>query len=1005
MLSLGMPYAAIGLDRFLSGPLAQGWLLAQTRVFYQWSRAEQLDQWWHWPLIALVIAAVVAYVVWWYRRDAQEQLRPVGWALLALRLAAIAGLVLYFFQLDKRSEQRVTRNSRVAILVDTSLSMTLPGTPSASGLASNITRAEEAARLVADSPALAELAAQHDVTVYRFDQVARPQQVASLLRTGGLGAGDPEALPGATFAGTETSGLAAGQASTRFELAMLQRSRWLMVAACILGALAIAMTAISLGSQVTGARQWVGGAWALLSGSLLTLLALLVLAAAILPASNYPLYALLMEPERALREYRADSDDFDGDGVGGQLPRVTAASLGGPTETPATANAGEAGHANSGNAENDASSSGTRLPTDWREALAPSGIETRMGDAIKSILERERGSPLAAIVVVTDGRNNAGLDPRSLVLAAQNARVPLMMIGVGSDVSPPNVKLVEVDAPKRVYPGDKFVLSALVQGTGFDGQSVTVQVSSGPRQSDPATYQIEAEQQLPLGSDDQLVSAKFELDPKAVGEWGYLVKVLPLSGDADETDNQGQATVAVIERKNRVLIFAGGPTREYQFARNLLYRDRDVESHVLLQTGRTGISQEAQEILEEFPADRTALAQYDAVLAFDADWTKLSDSQVQALEQWVAEQAGGLMIVAGSVETPKWLARSAGGERANILRALSPVRLEQRGSRLLAAGRTEAEKAWPLKLTTDGLQADFLWLSDDPQTSNRLWETFEGVYGFHAAYELKPGAKALALFSDPTTAVDGNLPIYLASQFYGAGRVVYQGGGEMWRIRELGDLYFDRYYTKLVRWISQGRLMLDSDRGVLLVDREQALLGDQVAVRAVLKDQRFQPLIQSEVVARLLDPRKRNMPLVLRPLPDGSQPGVYTGQFPAQAAGEYTIQLQLGGLASEEVLSASVKARVPAVEMQRAERNDELLAALAIQTGGRYMPGVAAALAPADSGQQTALAAAIVPQDQTTYLPGVPDRRFQLRWLGWLMGLIAGCLSLEWLARRLHRLA
>ncbi len=122
-----------------------------------------------------------------------------------------------------------------------------------------------------------------------------------------------------------------------------------------------------------------------------------------------------------------------------------------------------------------------------------------------------------------------------------------------------------------------------------------------------------------------------------------------------------------------------------------------------------------------------------------------------------------------------------------------------------------------------------------------------------------------------------------------------------------------------------------------------------------------------------------------------------------QVAGDYTIQLELDGLGSGQILQASVKSRVPAVEMQSAERNDALLAPLAAQTGGRYFKGAASAVESA--GSTSALTGAITRQDQVSYLPGVPNRAFQLRWLGWLMGLIAGCLTVEWFARRLHRLA
>ncbi len=929
--------------------------IAQTRVSYQWARLEELDQWWHWGLIAFVCSAVLVYVLLWYRKDAVEQQRSLSWALVLLRVAALLGILLYFFQFDRRTEQRVVRDSRVAVLVDTSLSMTLPAEPSDSGVASQNTRAEEVAQWLSRSEFLKELSRLHEFVVYRFDQTARPTPVAAMAKS------------------STTQDVIESDVTQSDVLAV---GRQIMLAAIIVGAVALILILISLGKQIVLAQGSAQGGWLLLIGSLLAMVAMGLTAWAIIPTTRYPIASLLgadVPPLQVVSEEPVASDK----------PAESAEQL--------------------------------AIPNDWLSALQPSGIETRLGDAIKSILDRELGNPLAGIVVLTDGRNNAGLDPKSVIASARNARVPLYIVGLGSERSPPNLRVLEVDVPQRLYPGDKFSLSAIVGASGFAGKTASLQVLAGPNGADPNTFTIENEEQVFLPDNESVVTTRFELEPKAVGKWQYLVKIIPLADDADQRDNTSIANVEVIERKNRVLIFAGGPAREYQFVRNLLYRDRDVESHVLLQSGDQGTSQESQKLLTEFPADRAALSQYDAILAFDPDWTKVADDSVEAMEQWVAEQAGGLMIVAGSVEMPKWVARSASGTRATFLRSLSPVLLEQRGSRLLAAGRVEGDNAWPLTLTPDGVQTDFLWLNDDPASSQQLWESFAGIYSFYAAYELKPGAKALALFSDPTSKIDGQLPIYLASQFYGAGRVVFQGGGEMWRLREMGDQYFDRYYTKLVRWISQGRLLLDSDRGVLLVDREQALLGDQVIVRAVLKNERYKPLIQSEVVARLVDPQGRNLPLSLKPFADGSQPGVYTGQFPVLQPGEYVIQLQLGGIASNEILSTSIKAKVPAIEMQRSERNDALLSQLAVETGGRYWAGIAKALepeAPASAGvveianqPRPALIAAILPQDQVSYLPGAPDRVFQLRWLAWLMAWIAGSLSLEWLARRLHRLA
>ncbi|MEZ6081826.1 MAG: hypothetical protein R3C56_40980 [Pirellulaceae bacterium] len=80
---------------------------------------------------------------------------------------------------------------------------------------------------------------------------------------------------------------------------------------------------------------------------------------------------------------------------------------------------------------------------------------------------------------------------------------------------------------------------------------------------------IEAEQQIDIPADGSLATAQFELEPKAVGEWQYAARVLPLPNESDKRDNVQVTTIEVIERKNRVLIVAGGPTREYQFVRSI----------------------------------------------------------------------------------------------------------------------------------------------------------------------------------------------------------------------------------------------------------------------------------------------------------------------------------------------------------------------------------------------------------------------------------------------------
>ena len=77
-------------------------LLAQTisTTKYSLARTESLGMWWHWLLVAGIGVAVVAFVVFMYRRDAHDLPAPVAIALAGLRIFALAGLLFTFMNLE-----------------------------------------------------------------------------------------------------------------------------------------------------------------------------------------------------------------------------------------------------------------------------------------------------------------------------------------------------------------------------------------------------------------------------------------------------------------------------------------------------------------------------------------------------------------------------------------------------------------------------------------------------------------------------------------------------------------------------------------------------------------------------------------------------------------------------------------------------------------------------------------------------------------------------------------
>ncbi|HEY2882244.1 MAG TPA: vWA domain-containing protein, partial [Pirellulales bacterium] len=836
---------------------------APSRTRYELSRIQSFSEWWQTPLLVLVCLLVLVFVGLMYRKDSVELKPGVGVLLTLLRLAAFAGVLLMYLDVERRSETKVVHNSRVVLLVDTSLSMSRtdaddvpPGTPATQR------RIDPVAEAIQQSPFITDLRHTHDVEVVKFDADVRRLTTLQKIATGPNG-----------------------------------------------------------------------------------------------------------EP------ITAESTD-------GQQPQTN----------------GEGGNstASSGN------SGAAPAKLDWKKELEPQGAETRIGQAVRQIINDERGVPLSGIVVFTDGGQNAGVDVQAAIKAAQEAKVPIHVVGLGSDKRPTNVRISDLVAPARAYPGDSFHVTGYVQAQSLAGRTATVELAVlplGEGKDSKAVPAFEKTERVQLAGDAESVPVRFDVPAfDTAGHRVVRIRVMPMAEDKDPSDNQQEVDVDVVDRKSKVLLFAGGPTREYQFLRNMLRRSElakangDMVVDVLLQSAAEGVSQDANQILNEFPRTMTELSQYDTIVAFDPDWRELDPGQVDLVEKWVGEEAGGLIGIAGPVYTDAWVQTPS----LATIRKLYPVEFNRRLA-VLEDARYGSQQPWPLDFTREGMEAEFMRLDETAESSREIWDAFKGVFGYYRVRGPKLGATTYALFSDPEAAIGDQKPVYFAGQFYGSGRVFYMGSGEMWRLRVLGEKYFDTFYTKLIRHVSQGRLLRGSKLGNLLVERDRFVVGNTIVVRAQLLNQQHQPLEAPKVNVQVT--QRDGVPMSIALTADPARKGMYSGQFTATQEGEVRLEL-IHPDAPDEPLTRRLQVFMPKLEQEKPERNDKLLKELADGTGGQMYIGVPAALGPNSA---KPLVAQLADKTQETYVSGKKDRVWEEHWMHAILALIAGCLSLEWLIRRLCR--
>jgi len=848
-------------------------LLAQstTRTTFEFMRIQDNTDW---IIPVAACLGIMLFVRYMYIRDAKELHPLVGWLLTALRTVVFFALLVLYLQPHLRVEREEVRNSRVAVLADTSLSMGLTdsdkdssadaGSPTS---AATPARASQVAAALSDSTLLDQLRENHDVVVYRFDE--------GLARVASFGK--------------------------------------------------------------------------------------------------------LSEEEQADKEEDASEDEASED------------------ETDETDSAKE------------------NAPVDWPTVLAPGGAETRMGQSLRQLIRDERSTPFSGIILFGDGGHNAGVGVDAAIEAAAEAKATVVTVGIGSDRRPVNVRVSDLVAPARAYPGDRYSVTGFIQAQGLSGKVVDVQLlareASDGDNSKTGTGNIQQSRQITLGADGEVLPVKFEITPDETGRRTLCFRLQAPDGDGSAEDNLREVDVEIVDRENRVLLFSAGPNRDYRFLRPMLFRDRSTTVDVLLQSGLPGMSQEADTILDSFPSTPVELFEYDCIVAMDPDWQALDTMQIELLERWVAEQGGGLIVVPGPIHaanidpdrrdsTGKIISNWVQDPRMKPIRALYPVEFERRFADY-RGGMYDSKEPWPLKFSREGLEAEYLWLDDTAAASRQAWDDFAGVYSVCPTRGPKSGATVLARYSDPSVGSSGenNRPVYFAEQFYGSGRVFYVGSSEMWRLRRVDEAAFEKFYTKLIRHVSQGRLLRGSSRGVLLVGRDRYLLGDTVEVRAQLTDARLDPLTSPSVQLQAIRPDGTVQTVELPA--DPTRPGTFAGQFTAVVEGSYRLELPVPE-SEDERLSRRIQVKMPDLERENPRRNDPLLRRIAEGTGGEHYVGTSAIF---DAEASKELVARFKDRTRTIIRPTTPDPQWERDWMRWAMCIIVGLLCMEWLIRRLLKLA
>src|SRR5688572_8534069 len=550
----------------------------------------------------------------------------------------------------------------------------------------------------------------------------------------------------------------------------------------------------------------------------------------------------------------------------------------------------------------------------WVDQLQAQSPATAVGDALRDVVTRKRGQPLAGVLLVTDGANNSGAQPLESAAALRQEGIPVYVYGVGI-TSPRDIILANVFAPDVTFVKDEVAVTVRVRSQGLKNETADLVLKLGSQTvaSKTITFAADGEQVVPL-----------RFTPQAQGDFDLEASVQPRNDEAVKDNNARSQRLRIIDAKIKVLMVEQSPRWEFRYLQAMLLRDRRVDLQCYLVESDPGIIRgEDSPYIAQFPARQEELFKYDLVIFGDVDPRHMSVVNLENLNELVSRFGGALMVVAGKRFTPN-------AYRRTVLENLLPVEFE--GPSIEGAVEPPAEKPIRLELTSAGRASPMLRLSDGEEENAALWKQLPPIYWAARVSRPKPAAEVLLVDPDPARESRfGKMPV-MAVQQYGLGQVMYIGTDNTWRWRKnVGDLYYTTIWGQIAQRVNLQRLLGGSKRTQLTTDRQNYTTGDRVSVYARLYSAGFEP-VQEQSVKGFVGPKSdlgTRSEVTLRAVPE--QPGLFRGEFIAAGPGAYQFLVEQD---LDTVLEFSVAE--PRFEFGDTAMNEAMLRELAATTGGAF---------------------------------------------------------------------
>ncbi|MBW8884563.1 MAG: hypothetical protein JF612_07260 [Planctomycetia bacterium] len=469
-----------------------------------------------------------------------------------------------------------------------------------------------------------------------------------------------------------------------------------------------------------------------------------------------------------------------------------------------------------------------------------------------------------------------------------------------------------------------------------------------------------------------------------VGEFEYVVEVVPRDGEANLENNRLTRRIVVRDEIIRVLLVQAYPNYEFRFLKQMLLRElnrneskggKTAGFRTVLQEADLEYGESDKTAERTFPASRDELFQYDVLIFGDVNPALLSPTIMNNIYEFATVRGGGVIFIAGPRYTPL-------AYRDTPIAHLLPMNLD---TVTVPGPRAATSDSFRPQLTSLGEASPMMQLADSGATNERVWkEQLAPLRWMIDIPDLRPGVRVLA--EHPTRRTDRGtaLPV-ITLHFIGAGKVVFHTTDEThrWRFR-VGDVYFARYWVQTIRYLARSKLLSGSRAVEITADREQYRRGDDVVMRVRFLDDRLAPPADDGVMIIVESESGQRRQVALHR--NAAERGSFEGSAGSLREGRYRARIAAPAAATSST-AAQFTVIAPPGELARTQMDAGELRKAAKISLGRYYTFATAGHLLSD-----------LPPGREVRIESLPPRPI---WNAPIVaGLFVALIAVEWLVRK-----